>query len=129
MSDPCPHCKRFREERDEAIEALEQVRRDEMARVSEDRVHRCASVFRLEPMPARMLLHLTNGRPARRDVLRDVAGSGASTSSNAVDVRLTRIRRALERHGITLRNRNSLGWSIDAADCAKILSMLEEPSP
>lgn len=120
----CPNCRRFREERDEAVEALALMRDAEADQQYWERVRRAADLFKIEPMPARMLLHLLNGRPARRDALAEVAGS-ASARSNNVDVRLSRLRAALRRHDIELHNRHSLGWAINKSDCEKILAMLE----
>lgn len=121
----CPHCRRFREERDEAVEALEAMRREAGIALAEERVRHCADLFHLEPIPARMLLLLLNGRPMKREFLREASGANG-TSPSVVDARLVRVRRALAGHGVTLRSRYSLGWSIDAEDCAKIRAMLGE---
>ncbi|HRE44071.1 MAG TPA: hypothetical protein PKY87_08880 [Terricaulis sp.] len=121
----CPHCRRFREERDEALEALRQVNALNAAQLDMERVRRCAFLFKLQPIPARLLVHLTCARPLGREYLAKVSGSKSSIAVNAVDVRLSSVRAALRPYGIVLRNRHSLGWSIDAGDCARIIAMLD----
>lgn len=92
MTEPCPHCRRLREERDEALEALRQARAggEDLGRLS-----RFMAAFKITPTVARLLAALfDSARPLNREALLDAMGS-SGTSFRLADSQLWRLRRAL----------------------------------
>lgn len=117
----CPHCRRFREERDEALEALRQAAPSATTR---DLRARIARTWPLQKQRAAVLAALLSAPTVSREQFMEAMESNAD-ALKAVDTPLCHVRAFLRTRGFNIRTTSGVGWSIAPADRAKILAMLD----
>lgn len=120
----CPHCRRLREERDEALEALRQARTPENA----ERLAACMLAFKLSRQPARVLLALvTGGRAVSSAALIDAGQFGYSDdANNFLAAIVVKLRARLRPHGVSIETVRGVGYGMRADARARAEAIMAE---
>lgn len=120
----CPHCRRLREERDEALEALRQARTPENA----ERLAACMLAFKLSRQPARVLLALvTGGRAVSSAALIDAGELAHSDDADGLlAVVIVKLRARLRPHGVTIETVRGVGYGMSADARARAEAIMAE---
>jgi DNA-binding winged helix-turn-helix (wHTH) protein len=125
----CPHCRRFREERDEALEALRQAReRGDGGRDDGEIEVALWRGFKIQPQAARVLAALWRREAGfvSRAALWEALDSEAD--GNLVDVILSAVRVSLRRAcggAPPIETAHRIGWRLTPAGRAVVDAVLE----
>lgn len=121
----CPHCARYIAERDEAIEALRQLRE---AMLDTDAIRGVIGQrFALPVMPAKILSILLKKEIVSREAFFQMFYAddpNGGPDPKTIDIHIVKVRKALREHGIELGQRWRMGWFLRPEDKARIIEML-----
>lgn len=132
MSADCPHCRRFREERDEALEALRQAQLDGDSLV--ERVH--LAIKGLDPKPAPRAGTRAHAAILAALLLKDVVPtpvlaekcSDAESSVNILRQHICRLRPVLARFGIEIVVVQRTGYALPPASKQRLRELMNAVS-
>lgn len=132
MSETCPHCRRFREERDEALERLRQAEGEDGVDVEFDHVARIQRALRISPTSSRLVFTLWRApglvgwvRCAQKSLLNydDILDP-----KQQLGVFVCRARKALPK-GVKIETVWGVGYQMCAASKLALTQFLDEKAP